>query len=125
MNKIIEELVTTGQWDEDDVILGIRAGFKCEYCDKDLLASVDNYKEWQKDHIIPKSKGGEDINENIAISCKTCNVNIKGRWNPADELTTDNPTRQELINVVREYGNKRRSQMLSDICLFREIVFSK
>lgn len=125
MNKIIEALVNTGQWGENDVILGIRAGFKCEYCDKDLLASVDNYKEWQKDHIIPLSKGGEDINDNIAISCKTCNVNIKGRWNPADESTSDNPSRQELINVVRDYCIKRRTKMLSDICLFRQIVFTK
>ncbi|RBO82377.1 hypothetical protein [Marinomonas aquiplantarum] len=46
MNKIIEALVNTGQWGENDVILGIRAGFKCEYCDKDLLVSVENYKEW-------------------------------------------------------------------------------
>ena len=125
MNKVIEALVNTGQWGENDVILGIRAGFKCEYCDKDLLASVDNYKEWQKDHIIPLSKGGEDINENIAISCKTCNVNIKGRWNPADESTSENPTRQELITIVREYGIRRRTQMLSDVCLFRKIVFTK
>jgi 5-methylcytosine-specific restriction endonuclease McrA len=125
MNKVIEALVNTGQWGENDVILGIRAGFKCEYCDKDLLASVDNYKEWQKDHIIPLSKGGEDINENIAISCKTCNVNIKGRWNPADESASENLSRQELITLVREYGIKRRTQMLSDICLFRKIVFTK
>jgi|TARA_R110000764_G_scaffold176850_1_gene263006 5-methylcytosine-specific restriction endonuclease McrA len=125
MNKVIEALVNTGQWGENDVILGIRAGFKCEYCDKDLLASVDNYKEWQKDHIIPLSKGGEDINENIAISCKTCNVNIKGRWNPADESTPENLTRQELITIVREYGIRRRTQMLSDVCLFRKIVFTK
>jgi 5-methylcytosine-specific restriction endonuclease McrA len=125
MQKIIESLVSTGQWGENDVVLGIRAGFKCEYCDKDLLATVDNYKEWQKDHIIPKSKGGEDINENIAISCKTCNVNIKSRWNPADELEEENATREELINVVREYVRNRRTQMLSDICSFRKIVFSK
>ncbi|REG82154.1 HNH endonuclease [Marinomonas pollencensis] len=125
MNKVIEALVNTGQWGENDVILGIRAGFKCEYCDKDLLATVDNYKEWQKDHIIPLSKGGENINENIAISCKTCNVNIKGRWNPADESTSENPTRQELITIVREYGIRRRTQMLSDVCLFRKIVFTK
>ena len=30
-----------------------RAGYKCEYCDKDILASVDNYLSWELDHIIP------------------------------------------------------------------------
>ncbi|MGI2002400.1 HNH endonuclease [Shewanella frigidimarina] len=124
MQKIIESLVSTGQWGEHDVVLGIRAGFKCEYCDKDLLASVENYKEWQKDHIIPTSKGGADINDNIAISCKTCNVNIKSRWNPA-ELAEENATREDLIKIVRKYVKNRRTQMLSDICLFREIAFSE
>tara|TARA_R110001583_G_scaffold194280_1_gene364852 strand:- start:1237 stop:1611 length:375 start_codon:yes stop_codon:yes gene_type:complete len=124
MQKIIESLVSTGQWGENDVVLGIRAGFKCEYCDKDLLASVDNYKGWQKDHIIPTSKGGADINDNIAISCKTCNVNIKSRWNPA-ELAQESATREDLIKVVRKYVKNRRTQMLSDICLFRKIAFSE
>ncbi|MEH6458220.1 MAG: HNH endonuclease signature motif containing protein [Cocleimonas sp.] len=124
MEKIIEALVSTGKWGEDDVKVGIRAGFKCEYCDKDLLASVDNYKEWQKDHIIPTSKGGEDINENIALSCKTCNMNIKSRWNPAD-VAGENASRQELIKAVREFVREKRTVMLNDICTFRAIAFSK
>jgi 5-methylcytosine-specific restriction endonuclease McrA len=124
MKEIIESLVSTGRWGEDDVKLGIRAGFKCEYCDKDLLASVDNYKEWQKDHIIPTSKGGKDSNGNIALSCKTCNVNIKSRWNPAD-VAGGNASRQELINAVREFVREERTVMLSDICTFRAIAFSK
>jgi 5-methylcytosine-specific restriction endonuclease McrA len=124
MKEIMESLVSTGKWGEDDVKVGIRAGFKCEYCDKDLLASVDNYKEWQKDHIIPTSKGGEDINENIALSCKTCNVNIKSRWNPAD-VAGENASRQELIKAVREFVREKRTVMLSDICTFRAIAFSK
>jgi 5-methylcytosine-specific restriction endonuclease McrA len=124
MEKIIEALVSTGKWGEDDVKVGIRAGFKCEYCDKDLLASVDNYKEWQKDHMIPTSKGGEDINENIALSCKTCNMSIKSRWNPAD-VAGENASRQELIKAVREFVREKRTVMLSDICTFRAIAFSK
>ncbi len=126
MESIIESLIDTGLWGENDVKIGIRAGFKCEYCDKDLLASVDNYKEWQKDHIIPKFKEGENTDriENIALSCRTCNVSIKNRWNPA-EVTGNNASRQELIAAVREYVRKRRTEILIDICSFREIVYSE
>lgn len=43
------------KWSEEQIQLGLRAKFKCEYCDKDLLSLIDNYKLWQKDHIIPRS----------------------------------------------------------------------
>src|SRR5438093_10759172 len=38
--------------------LAERASYPCEYCNLDMLASVENYKLWQKDHIIPTCCGG-------------------------------------------------------------------
>ena len=35
------------------------------------------------DHIIPKSKGGEDTWENLVSACNKCN-NIKGNSTPAE-----------------------------------------
>jgi len=100
--EIINELVATGKWGRAQAERGLRANFKCEYCGKDLLLTVENFKEWQEDHIVPLSKGGENNDSNIAVSCRTCNVNLKSRWNPLDVLP-EKPTREDCINAVRKY----------------------
>lgn len=119
---IIKKLVATGKWSESAARRGLRSRFKCEYCDRDLLASVNDYKEWQEDHIIPISAGGEDTDDNIVISCRTCNVNVKSKWDPRT-VCGQNASREELILAVREYIAERRERFLSDINQFREIVY--
>ncbi|MCF8240279.1 MAG: HNH endonuclease [Melioribacteraceae bacterium] len=53
-----------------------RDKFKCAYCGRgDLPLTVD--------HIIPKSRGGEDIWENLTAACLRCN-NKKGDRTPAE-----------------------------------------
>jgi 5-methylcytosine-specific restriction endonuclease McrA len=121
-SEIITRLLATEKWSESAIRKGIRAKFRCEYCDKDLLASVDDYKEWTEDHIIPKSGGGNDDEENIAISCRTCNWSIKGKWNPV-ENTVEFVKRDQLIQIVREYVVKRRTDILEDVMNFRRIVY--
>jgi 5-methylcytosine-specific restriction endonuclease McrA len=56
-----------------------RAGYKCEYCDLDLLEPVMHYWLIEVDHIVPKSKmeGDPEKIDNLAFSCRTCNVNLK------------------------------------------------
>lgn len=71
--EIVSVLVEKFGWSETSARLGIQARFRCEYCGRDLLASVDDYDAWQVDHILPQSKGGPDDFENLAVSCKTCN----------------------------------------------------
>jgi len=46
-----------------------RDNAKCSYCGKEITQ-----KESTIDHIKPKSKGGLNVWENIALSCKPCNV---------------------------------------------------
>ncbi len=120
--RIINELVKTGKWGRAQAERGVRANFKCEYCDKDLLTSVENFKEWQEDHIIPSSKCGNDDDSNIAVSCRTCNVNVKSRWNPLD-VVPDNHSREDLIKAVREYVTKRRTELLAEVSDFRKIIY--
>lgn len=68
----------TGDWGDGAAAeMGLAAEFRCEYCDKDLLESVDAYKDWQIDHIDPRSKGGPTTRENSALSCRQCNVSFK------------------------------------------------
>jgi len=53
-----------------------RDDFTCQYCGK-------KSKELTIDHIIPKSRGGDDSWENLVSCCKACN-NKKGDKTPAE-----------------------------------------
>lgn len=46
----------------------LRDDFRCQYCHEKLPMSQLNY-----DHVIPRSKGGKTIWENIVMSCYPCN----------------------------------------------------
>lgn len=41
----------------------------CEYCENIVSSKDVNF-----DHVIPVSKGGKDILQNIVISCRRCNM---------------------------------------------------
>jgi len=119
---IISKLVETGKWNESAARLGYKFNFKCTYCYRDLLASVNDYKEWQEDHIIPKVSNGPDTEHNIVLACRTCNVNLKGKWNPADQCGK-NATKEELINAAREFISIKRAEELNYVSQCRNIVF--
>ena len=78
----------------------IRCGFKCEYCGRFLLASIEDYDTWQWDHIEPVSKGGEDEEANGAISCKLCN-SMKRDYKPSRSLAELG--RVAYIEEVKKY----------------------
>jgi len=75
----------TGDWSMEAALKALDTNCHCEYCGKYMLASPDNYKDWQEDHIQPKSKLKNEsekvINDpdNLAQSCRQCNVNFKSR----------------------------------------------
>lgn len=89
-------------WPEWMVELGIRAKFRCEYCNKYMLSDIDTYDGWQKDHIIP---GGDEDLSNLAIACKTCNF-VKRHSNPQHRSSGDD--RESLLAAAREIVNERR-----------------
>jgi|TARA_R100000482_G_C5027241_1_gene102423 5-methylcytosine-specific restriction endonuclease McrA len=39
---------------------------KCQYCGSTKNLTID--------HVIPKSKGGQDTWENLVVACSSCNV---------------------------------------------------
>ncbi len=124
-DEVIRQLVATGRWGKSEVAArrGYRANFHCEYCGRDLLSSVDNYKAWNEEHIIPKKSGGkENDDNNIAVACDTCN-RLKGRWNPS-LVCGPKASREELIKAAREYIESKRTGALQEIVDFRRIIYS-
>ena len=63
-------------------------GKPCVYCDKILT-----YRNIACDHIIPVTKGGDSIPENLQLICKACNTR-KGPLNEEDFAL--------LIHLVQE-----------------------
>ncbi len=47
----------------------IRDGFKCGYCACKLTLGTVT-----KDHVVPRSKGGQDVLTNVVSACKRCNT---------------------------------------------------
>jgi 5-methylcytosine-specific restriction endonuclease McrA len=119
--SVYDEFMNTGHWGPIETKLGIEFNFCCAYCDKKMLESVENYKEWQTDHIIPSSKDGEDSIENYALSCRTCNF-IKSTWNPAENLGELEVTKLNLINVSKNYIIEKRKGTQAEIDLYNQLI---
>ncbi|MBD1887217.1 HNH endonuclease [Microcoleus sp. FACHB-45] len=47
-----------------------RAKYLCEYCHSPEYLSPDRFTI---DHLMPKSLGGSDESENLALACHRCN----------------------------------------------------
>ena len=118
--EMIAELCGRHRWSREQVELGIRAGFKCEYCRRDLLASVDDYDAWQVDHVFPSSRGGTQGPENKAISCKTCNF-IKRNWIP-NGVTPATANRDEMIAQARRYIEEQRDERRRRLARISELA---
>ncbi|HEY2972623.1 MAG TPA: HNH endonuclease signature motif containing protein [Pyrinomonadaceae bacterium] len=73
--ELLAELSKVG-WIKDQLLLLVlaRADFRCEYCGQDLVASFNDCFNAQKDHLVPKVKGGAENDENLAACCITCNA---------------------------------------------------
>jgi len=102
-NRVLDLRKQT-QFSKFQLPLAIRADFKCEYCNKDLLDSVDSYDSWQIDHIVPNGDGDY---ENLAIACKTCN--FAKRHSCRDELE-DCSSRDEKIALAKKMIEGRRDR---------------
>jgi 5-methylcytosine-specific restriction endonuclease McrA len=53
------------------LVIFLRDGFTCIYCGR---SSIEDGVRLHIDHIIPVSKGGEDVASNLITSCEQCNV---------------------------------------------------
>ena len=77
---------------------------KCQYCNKsDLPLTID--------HIVPKSKGGDDSWENLVAACVRCN-NKKGDRSPEEALMPliRRPNKPSHITFMKHFVGKINDQ---------------
>jgi hypothetical protein len=78
--ELIEHLVEGSApvfdvWSRDTAAIWIRAGFKCEYCDRHMLERHELYRFAEVEHILPKSRFGEPNSDvGMALTCRYCNL---------------------------------------------------
>lgn len=103
-------------WDETNVKIALRAKCKCEYCGKNMLESIDTYKLWQIDHIIPRHSGSENFEsfDNKALSCTQCNKDFKNKWYPQSQFN-EKKDRSEYIDEIKVYVNNKRSKKQKEL----------
>lgn len=58
--------------------LMLRDGYECQYCGR-----RPGLRELNVDHVVPRSRGGNDSWENLVISCRRCNL-VKGKRTPEE-----------------------------------------
>ncbi len=102
--ELLAELVQIG-WFKDKSLITVlaRADSRCEYCGKDLMLSFDDCFNAQKDHIIPKVKGGSDDESNLAACCLICNTL---KW----DYTPSGASREERIADAARYVSESRKR---------------
>ena len=114
-------LVRSYRYGADMVDIAWRARFRCEYCDKDLLRSVDDYEwNWEREHVVPTSPGGPDLVDNWALACRTCNQ-LKGDWDPRPDAA-DAQNREALVASARAYVQGRRAQRGRELDEVRSLI---
>jgi 5-methylcytosine-specific restriction endonuclease McrA len=117
-DQVVNKLAAIPQWSELWARLGERAGWKCEYCDLDFFASIENYKSMQMDHIVPLLPGEHTL-DNLAASCSVCNL-FKRRFNPREGR--ENATREELVSVARAHVQAKRQAFTKQLERDRAII---
>jgi 5-methylcytosine-specific restriction endonuclease McrA len=121
-DDVVKALCATGKWSEATARLAERARYRCEYCSCDLLASLDAYKRFEIDHIVPTSKGGDPLLfDNLALACRHCNVHLKRSWDPRTVAGRD-ASRESLVEAVKLHVSNASERYSADLASVRTIV---
>jgi hypothetical protein len=87
-----------------------RARHACEYCH--APEAVFNLP-FEVEHVMPQARGGETVEDNLALSCRSCNLYKSDYVRAVDELTRQevnlfNPrldTWREHLSIDEETGD--------------------
>ena len=119
MNQLPEHLESIRQqlnFPLYQVGIAVRAEFRCEYCGKYLLESIEAYDSWQIDHIVPNR---DNSPENLALTCKICN--FAKRHSGRKELEQCK-TRSERIKCAQQIISERISQKKINLAKVKEFA---
>ena len=79
----------------------VRDNYRCTYCGRDMISSLDDWLSLEIDHLKPSSKKGKDEDGNLVTSCNVCNK-LKSNFDPGD-LPED-----QQIEITRKHVLKKR-----------------
>ena len=107
-DEVAAELARLPRWYDVSLVVWPRAGYRCEYCGRNLLASLDEYRwGWNHDHLIPRSVSQDDSNDNMVLSCVACN-RYKDTFDPHSVAGPD-ASRDDLIAAASKKIEELRS----------------
>jgi len=119
MDQLAVELAARLGWSEEAAFLGLRANFCCEYCDRPILRSVEDYETWQNDHVLPTSRGGSDDHRvNKALACKMCNFLKR---HTLLEEPIEGLNRDQLVVRYRAMVQERRRRKDAEFAKVQEV----
>jgi|TARA_B100000282_G_scaffold268816_1_gene221867 hypothetical protein len=82
---------------------------KCQYCGATKNLTID--------HVIPKSKGGEDTWENLVVACSSCNVKKGNKLLEQTNMKLHRKPRAPVSKVLMDLEN-------SNIDEWKEFTFT-
>ncbi len=79
---------------------------KCIHCNTRLQVSLDGVpiSRATVEHIVPRTHGGDNTLENVALACARCNG---GKGSRHDHKRFDDPRLQEIITRLQARRRKR------------------
>ncbi len=75
------------------------------------MVDFETFMIIQEDHLVPLSKGGKDVPDNVVIACAVCN-SLKHDYVPTIKLTADNRT--HYIAEIRSHVMSKRAAKMED-----------
>ena len=97
-----------------------RDNYTCQYCGKKSELTID--------HIIPRSRGGKDEWDNVAVACLRCNVSKGARTPKEAGMTLKKPARRPKNFMNFEVEKRKRQgqgRVRSDLNYWEKYLFYK
>jgi RHS repeat-associated protein len=89
-------------------------GAPCRYCGQETTNEPGNPNSRERDHIDPRSRGGNDSPENEGNSCRTCNRS-KGAKNPDEWTPTAMINNEGEILKITFYVETSQGRLVENI----------